>query len=119
MLQGKIQQEQRRAEWEARKAENNDAVDKDLPSDDPFMGHPWADEIYMCSDLEKASSKVTHPESRRTTLMGIASSRSRHLNVLFLLPGMCFDVFPHYSASSSTYRACGHTLLYLVFTHSC
>jgi hypothetical protein len=49
----KLQAEQRRAEWEARKKEEDQPVDADVPSDDPLVGHPWAHEILQCSDLEK------------------------------------------------------------------
>jgi hypothetical protein len=31
-------------------------MDKDAPTDDPLVGHPWADEMLMCSDLEKCLS---------------------------------------------------------------
>ena len=31
-------------------------MDKDAPTDDPLVGHPWADELLMCSDLEKCLS---------------------------------------------------------------
>eukprot|EP00290_Baffinella_frigidus_P008800 CAMPEP_0180136200 /NCGR_PEP_ID=MMETSP0986-20121125/11342_1 /TAXON_ID=697907 /ORGANISM="non described non described, Strain CCMP2293" /LENGTH=532 /DNA_ID=CAMNT_0022077159 /DNA_START=31 /DNA_END=1629 /DNA_ORIENTATION=- len=52
----RIQGDQRRAEWESRRAEADKAPEgkgEGLPSDDPVVGHPWQDEILMCSDLEK------------------------------------------------------------------
>lgn len=53
--QGKILYEQRRAEYEAKRAEMAAPIDDDVPTDErfPFVGHPWADEIMMCMDLEK------------------------------------------------------------------
>ena len=49
----RIEAEQRRAEWDKRRAEDDAPVDADAPSDDPLIGHPWADEILQCMDLEK------------------------------------------------------------------
>ncbi len=77
----KIQQEQRKAEWEARKKEAENPIDADLPSDDPLVGHPWADEILQCKDLEKvlatflpkeAKAEVKEEEKEKTWLKGAA-----------------------------------------------
>ena len=77
----KIQQDQRRAEWEARKKEAENPIDADLPSDDPLVGHPWADEILQCKDLEKvlasflpkeSKSEAKEEEKEKTWLKGAA-----------------------------------------------
>ena len=60
----KIQQDQRRAEWEARKKEAENPIDADLPSDDPLVGHPWADEILQCKDLEKVLASFLPKEAK-------------------------------------------------------
>jgi hypothetical protein len=60
----KIQQDQRRAEWEARKKEAEGPIDADLPSDDPLVGHPWADEILQCKDLEKVLASFLPKEAK-------------------------------------------------------
>eukprot|EP00292_Cryptomonas_paramecium_P000344 CAMPEP_0113686044 /NCGR_PEP_ID=MMETSP0038_2-20120614/15049_1 /TAXON_ID=2898 /ORGANISM="Cryptomonas paramecium" /LENGTH=374 /DNA_ID=CAMNT_0000606279 /DNA_START=15 /DNA_END=1135 /DNA_ORIENTATION=+ /assembly_acc=CAM_ASM_000170 len=52
----RLQGEQRRAEWEARRAAEDKPADADVPSDDPLVGHPWADEMIQCRDLEKVLS---------------------------------------------------------------
>ena len=41
----RIQQEQRKADWEMRRKEAEGPIDADVPSDDPLIGHPWAEEI--------------------------------------------------------------------------
>ena len=52
-----------------------------MPSDDPLVGHPWAEEILQCKDLEKvlanflpkeAKSDVKEEEKEKTWLKGAA-----------------------------------------------
>jgi hypothetical protein len=54
---------QRRAEWEKRRSEEDAPVDADAPSDDPLIGHPWADEILQCQDLEKVLTLLMPKET--------------------------------------------------------
>lgn len=74
----KIQGDQRRAEWEARRKDAERPVDADVPSDDPLVGHPWAEEILQCADLEmmllslvpKETGGVKEEESEKAWLKG-------------------------------------------------
>ena len=59
----RIEAEQRRAEWEKRRSEMDEPVDADAPSDDPLIGHPWADEILQCQDLEKVLTLLLPKEA--------------------------------------------------------
>jgi hypothetical protein len=76
----KIQGDQRRAEWEARRKDADRPVDADVPSDDPLVGHPWAEEILQCADLEKMllsllpkeTGGVKEEEAEKTWLKGAA-----------------------------------------------
>lgn len=106
--QGKIQQEQRRAEWEARKASEDDPIDKDLPSDDPLVGHPWADEMLMCSDLEKCLSfflpkEAAKEEAAKTEVR----ARAGHL-ALIMMGGRNWDwaAFPRRRIAWRRLHAC-------------
>ena len=38
-------------------------MDADVPSDDPVVGHPWADEILHCADLEKMLQSLLPKEA--------------------------------------------------------
>jgi hypothetical protein len=59
----RIEGEQRRAEWEKRRSEMDEPIDADVPSDDPLIGHPWADEILQCTDLEKVMALLMPSEA--------------------------------------------------------
>ena len=51
----RIQQEQRKADWEMRRKEAEGPIDADVPSDDPLIGHPWAEEILQVAYNPHAS----------------------------------------------------------------
>merc|ERR1712216_535898 len=53
----RIEGEQRRAESEKRRSEMDEPIDADVPSDDPLIGHPWADEILQCPGQEAQGSE--------------------------------------------------------------